>query len=103
LADWLDSDDLTSSGGAETPYYQTLKPPYRARNGKLATLTELLLVRGFTPEIVGKLRPFVTVYPMQTGYDQHININTAPKEVIVALDDKISDSMAERLKTKGSC
>jgi general secretion pathway protein K len=97
LEDWLDSDDLPCSGGAETPYYQTLKQPYRARNGKLATLTELSLVRGFTPEIVGKLRPFVTVYPMQTGYEQHININTAPKEVIIALNDKISDSMAERV------
>jgi general secretion pathway protein K len=33
LADWQDSDDQTRSNGAETPYYQSLKPPYAARNG----------------------------------------------------------------------
>jgi general secretion pathway protein K len=64
----------------------------------MATLTELSLVKGFTPEIVGKLQPFVTVYPMQAGIAQSkININAAPKEVIIALDDRISDSMAERV------
>lgn len=98
LADWLDSNDLPRSGGAESPYYRTQKPPYSARNGKLASLSELTLVKGFTPEIVGKLRPFVTVYPVVGGLQlSQININTAPQEVIQALDDRISDSMAERV------
>ncbi len=98
LAEWLDADDLPLSGGAETSYYKTLKQPYSARNGKMATLTELSLVKGFTPEIVAKLQPFVTVYPMQAGIARtKININTAPKEVIIALDERISDSMAQRV------
>jgi len=99
LIDWLDADDLLAgSGGAETSYYKTLKQPYSARNGKLATLTELSLVRGFKPEIVAKLQPFVTVYPMQAGIARtKVNINAAPKEVIIALDERISDSMAERV------
>jgi general secretion pathway protein K len=99
LEDWLDSDGLPRSGGAETPYYQTQKPPYSARNGRLATVTELSLVRGFTSGIVARLRPFVTVYPMQAGLalTTQININSAPKEVIIALDDRISDTMAERV------
>jgi len=98
LVDWLDADDLpTSSGGAETSYYKTLKQPYSARNGKLATVTELSLVRGFTSDVVAKLQPFVTVYSLQAGGRAKININTAPKEVIMALDDQISDSMAERV------
>jgi general secretion pathway protein K len=57
LADWLDSNDEQRSGGAETPYYQTLKPPYRARNGRLATVAELSLIKGFTPEIIARLKP----------------------------------------------
>jgi len=98
LADWLDANDLLAgSGGAETSYYKTLKQPYSARNGKMATVTELSLVRGFTPEIVAKLQPFVTVYSLQAGGRAKININTAPKEVIIALDERISDSMAERV------
>ena len=98
LADWLDSDDLTRSNGAETPYYQSLKPPYAARNGKLATFTELSLVKGFTPEIVARLKPFVTIYADQAGAPlSQVNINTASKEVLAALDDSIDERMTERI------
>ncbi|HEY3309526.1 MAG TPA: type II secretion system minor pseudopilin GspK [Desulfuromonadaceae bacterium] len=93
LADWLDSNDLPQSNGAETSYYKTLKPPYSARNGKLATLAELSLIKGFTSDVVARLRPFVTTYASQTG----ININTAPQEVIAALDTSIDDRLAERI------
>jgi general secretion pathway protein K len=98
LADWLSSSDQARSGGAETPYYKTLKPPYAARNGRLKTLTELSLVKGFTPEIVAKLRPFVTIYADQPGAPlSQVNINTAPREVVAALDDRIDDRMVERI------
>ena len=39
---------------------------------------DLLAVKGFTPEIVNKLRPFVTVLPDPTP----VNVNTAPPEVL---------------------
>ena len=99
LADWLDSDDLPRSGGAETNYYKSLNPstrPYSAHNAKLSTLAELSLVKGFTPEIIARLRPFVTIFESVGGISQ-ININTAPKEVVAALDDRIDDRMAERI------
>jgi general secretion pathway protein K len=98
LADWLDSNDETRSGGAETPYYQTLKPPYVAHNAKLANIAELALVKGFTPERIAALRPFVTVYAEQPGAPLSlVNINTASKEVLSALDEGIDDRMAERI------
>jgi len=98
LADWLDTNDQTRSNGAETPYYQSLKPPYAARNGKLATIAELSLVRGFTPEIIAKLKPFVTIYTDQPGaFVSKVNINTASKEVLAALDEGIDERMAERI------
>jgi len=98
LADWLDSDDQTRSNGAETPFYRSQKPPYAARNGKLATISELSLVRGFTPEIVARLKPFVTIYSDQAGAPlSQVNINTASKEVLAALDDGIDERMAERI------
>jgi general secretion pathway protein K len=98
LADWLDKDDQTRSNGAETPYYRSLKPPYSARNGSLATITELSLVKGFTPEIVAALRPFVTVQSSLPGATlSPVNINTASKEVLSALDEGIDDRMAERI------
>lgn len=98
VADWIDSDDLPRSGGAETPYYRTLKPPYSARNGRLMTLTELSLVKGITPELLGKLRPYLTIFSDQSGSPlSTVNINTAPKEILAALDDRIDDRMAERI------
>lgn len=97
VADWIDSDDLPRAGGAETPYYRTLQPPYNARNGALMTLTELSLVKGMTPEIVGNLRPYLTVYKDPALQLQTININTAPKAVLMALDSGIDDRMAEQI------
>jgi general secretion pathway protein K len=98
LADWIDSDDLPRSGGAESPFYRSLKPAYAARNGKLTTITELLLIRDFSAERFGKLLPFVTIFSGQAGAPlSTINVNTAPKEVIAALDDRIDDRMAERI------
>jgi general secretion pathway protein K len=98
LADWQDADDQTRSNGAEAPYYQTLKRPYKPRNGKLATMAELSLVKGFTTEGVSRLAPFVTIYADQAGAPlSQVNINTASKELLSALDDGIDERMAERI------
>jgi len=50
--DWRDEDDDMRPGGAESDYYSTLKPAYRAKNGKLDTVEELLLVKGFSAAIL---------------------------------------------------
>lgn len=98
VADWIDSDDMPRSGGVESSYYRTLKPPYNARNGKLMTLTELSLVKGITPEILGKLRPYLTTFSDQAASPlPTININTAPKELLTALGDRIDERTAERI------
>src|SRR5207248_8062397 len=36
----------------ESNYYQTLNPPYNAKNGPLDSLDELLLVKGVTPQLL---------------------------------------------------
>jgi len=51
ILDWIDVDDQTRVEGAETEYYQTLSPPYRAKNGPIDDISELLLIKGITPEI----------------------------------------------------
>ncbi|MCY2931852.1 MAG: type II secretion system protein GspK [Planctomycetota bacterium] len=50
--DWRDSDDTTTDAGAEGDYYRSLADPYRAKNAPFETVEELLLVRGFTREIL---------------------------------------------------
>lgn len=52
LADWIDRDDFAQAGsGAESEHYLSLDPPYRAKNGPIDDVRELLLVRGVTPPI----------------------------------------------------
>ncbi len=92
LVDWLDQDDLPQPGGAESLYYQSQKPPYRAANGPLPALGELRLVKGFTPEIIERITRYVTVYPMEGGV--LVNLNTADPIVIQTLDPRITQSMA---------
>ncbi|MGA6993744.1 MAG: type II secretion system minor pseudopilin GspK [Candidatus Deferrimicrobiaceae bacterium] len=80
VVDWIDNDDTPRVGSAESAFYLSLPFPYRAKNDFLDTVDELRLVRGVTPEVFEKLRPFVTVY--SSG---KVNLNTAPKQVIMAL------------------
>lgn len=81
LTDWIDKNDTTFGRGAENPWYQGLTPPMACKNDKLDTVDELLLVKGFTPEIVRKLTPFVTVAPVDK-----LNLNTVSPELLLAWD-----------------
>lgn len=51
IQDWIDTDDDPHIGGAESDYYGGLKPPYLAKNGPIDDLSELLLIKGITPEM----------------------------------------------------
>ena len=81
VVDWIDTDSDTLPYGAEDLDYLQMKTSYRAANQPLQSVDELRLVRGYTPEIVEKLRPWITALPQPT----EINVNTAPKEVLGAL------------------
>ena len=50
ILDWRDVDNGHHPNGAEDDFYQTLNPPYRAKNGRFDTVEELLLVRGVTAD-----------------------------------------------------
>jgi general secretion pathway protein K len=80
VVDWLDNDENPRVAGAESSYYNGLPNPYRAKNDLFDTIGELRLVRGVTAEIYEKLLPFVTV--SSSGM---VNLNTAPKEVLMSL------------------
>jgi len=82
IVDWIDSDsDIRTTESAEDDYYLSRTIPYRAANQPLASIEELLRVRGFDAAIVAQLRQFTTVLPQRTP----VNVNTAPPEVLVAI------------------
>ena len=82
VVDWIDKDSNVEPGGAEDSDYLQKERPYRAANAPMASTSELLLVRGFTPAIYREVAPFVTVLPEHTL----ININTAKFDVLSTLD-----------------
>ena len=92
LIDWLDPDDNPEPLGAESNYYLGLPHPYPAKNGPLDSFDELLLVKGFDRKVVTALAPHATVY----GSDK-ININTASKEVLLALSSQMDDTAVKAI------
>lgn len=92
LVDWLDLDSVTAPAGAEDVDYLAAEKPYRAANQALQSVEELRLVKGFSAEIINKLRPFVTALPQPTA----VNINTASAELMSALF-AISTTEAQQL------
>lgn len=94
IQDWRDPNEEHRLNGAESDdYYLKLPVPYRARNANLESVTELLQIRGITPELFhgpdgrSGLADAVTVRSVG-----QININTAGPLVMRALG--LSDAEA---------
>lgn len=96
IEDWRDPDDLNRANGAESEYYQSLNPPYFAKNGPFDVPEELLLVRGVTPEIyygkkalsdTGERIEYYGLQNYLTTFSSiaRININAAPAAVLAAI------------------
>jgi type II secretory pathway component PulK len=96
--DWVDEDSTASSDGAEDDYYESLEPPYKARNRQIDTVDELLLIKNFGNAILngGLLNPEEENKELQinvkgikelfTTYgDGKINVNSAPMEVLMTV------------------
>jgi general secretion pathway protein K len=84
LADWLDADTQPNfPDGAEDNVYTSQTPPYRAANGPITSVSELLALPEFGLERYQRLRPYVAALPIGTK----INVCTAPGLVIDALSD----------------
>jgi general secretion pathway protein K len=92
ILDWIDSDDLHRLNGAESDYYESLSPPYHAKNAPMDRVEELLLVRGVTPELFRaapatedeEARPGLAEL-LTTMSSGRVNVNTASATVLRAL------------------
>jgi general secretion pathway protein K len=81
LVDWLDANNERENNGAESDWYAAQGKRYRVANGPLADIDELGLVRGYSEDLINRLRSVAAVLPESTP----INANTAPPEVLSAL------------------
>jgi general secretion pathway protein K len=98
IADWIDTDDSTRSGGAESGFYKALPTPYEAKNAPLDTYEELRMIAGFNDTILREINPYVTVYGESArSTSSKVNINTAPAELLAVLDEQMTDDLAGRI------
>ncbi len=101
VLDWIDENDLHHLNGAEDDYYSELAPPYRAKDGPLDRVEELLLVRGITREMF-EGTPEQEDEPEHPGLKDllttttsgQVNVNTASAQVLQALFG-LDDSQVE--------
>ncbi len=86
LLDWRDFDDVERPGGAENRYYKREEEKRIAHNQPLATPGELLLVKGFTGDMLFGRKGNPRLYDMISvvGPGKH-NINTIAPEVLESL------------------
>ncbi|MFC7421482.1 type II secretion system minor pseudopilin GspK [Iodobacter arcticus] len=97
LVDWQDADSLTRyPGGAEDVEYLAMPEAYRAANRSLLDIQGLSRIRGFTPEVIAKLEPLVSVLPQSTP----VNVNFAGPEVLSAIIPGLSVSAAQGVVAK---
>ena len=81
-ADWLDSDTVPGfPDGAEDGSYLSQNPPYRAANGPVTTISELMALPGMTLDEYLRIQPYVAALPLGTK----MNICTASAPVLAAL------------------
>ncbi len=99
IEDWRDADEELSVpvGSAESMYYHGLVDPYASKNAAFDLEEELLLVRDVDREIFENIRGYITVYG--SGM---VNINTAPRQVLLAvgLDGRMADGILSFRKGK---
>jgi len=77
-ADWIDSDSNDGPLGAEDNVYRSLPGAYLAANRKMADISELRAVRGVSPKIYARLKPWICVLPVTDPV--RLNVNTLAPE-----------------------
>ncbi len=100
--DWTDHDNEIRKNGAENLWYKRQEEEYFPHNRRLATIGELMWVRGFTPEMLfgkkgnPKLKDMITVYG-----GGKLNVNTVNRDVLVTLlrqeDEYMADTVAQAI------
>lgn len=87
IEDWKDPSGLARPNGAGSDYYESLPTPYKPKGAPFEELEELLLVKGVTPGLLygdGKKKGLIDLLTVNSK-GTALNVNYAPKEVLLAL------------------
>lgn len=102
IMDYISPGNSRVLGGSKDSFYETLKPPYKAKRQKFYSLDELRLVKDVNNRLYEKIKPFITVY----SQDGKININSCSAEMYRTFfkdftDDDLKRIMEERTERSG--
>ncbi len=98
IVDWLDKDEVTSSGSQEDDVYLEKTPAFVSANTAMADASELRQLDGMTKDYYELLAPYVTALPKSTvanAKSTTINVNTVSEQVFSSFGDNISLSQAQ--------
>jgi general secretion pathway protein K len=102
ILDWIDTNDDHRTNGAESEdYYLKLPVPYRARNGPIESVNELLQIKGVTPTLFEGVDGRPGLRDVLTTRGRAVNVNTVGPVVLCAMgvsDAQMSDIMQGRLE-----
>ncbi|MDQ2878505.1 MAG: type II secretion system minor pseudopilin GspK [Pseudomonadota bacterium] len=100
--DWIDSDTSPLPGGGEDGAYAGLATPYRTPNTLMADPGELRAVKGVTPDLYARLRPWLCTLPVAEL--PTLNVNTLQPEqaplIAMLFPDTLSIEAARQVLLK---
>lgn len=76
--DWIDSDSIEGPLGAEDAVYRAMSPSYLPANRRMVDISEWRTVRGVTPDIYARMKPWLCILP--TSALPTINVNSLAPE-----------------------
>jgi general secretion pathway protein K len=99
LADWIDTDGNRSLRGGEDDAYVSAAPAYRTSGTLLSEVSELRAIRGFTPDVYARIRPFVCALPTADLSPINVNLIDARNAVLLTMlmDDELDPKAAEEI------
>jgi len=87
IIDWVDENEEAESRGDENREYERLNPPYKTRNGRINSITELHLIKGWTDDLYNRFKDNFSVLNNKAT----INPNYVTLDRLKAIDPKLTD------------
>lgn len=98
MQSWLRPFQLGHGEDELTSYYLQQKPPYLQSHQSMQAVSEFRLIKGVDAKRYRIFSPYLAALPDITP----INVNTAPKELLMSLGNGLSEAQAEKLlKARG--
>lgn len=98
INNWISPYNLADGEDIYLSYYLQQKPPYHPNHQLMSSSSELRLIKGVSAGMYLALQPYITALPESTA----ININTASKPVLMALNISMNkEKVKELIKARG--